>query len=81
MKIPTLKMFYVVLRAAKKVVTLPGDIVIEKAKFFHKKLGKREFIVSIAQIQEKTWNTAVALSDKKLSNNEKSVKTFQQKHN
>lgn len=66
----------------RKNVPLSGDILMQKAKFFHERLGRGEFVASrgwLDNFKKRHGIRQLKVSGEKLSNNEAAVKPFQDK--
>lgn len=61
---------------------MSGDILMQKAKFFHERLGRGEFLASrgwLDNFKKRHGIRQLKVSGEKLSNNEATVKPFQDK--
>lgn len=66
----------------RKNVPLSGEILMEKAKYFHGRLGRGEFSASkgwLEKFKKRHGIRQLKISGEKLSNNEDAVKPFQDK--
>lgn len=66
----------------RKNVPLSGDILMEKAKFLHGRLGRGEFSASkgwLKKFKKRHGIRQLKITGEKLSNNENAVKPFQDK--